>query len=94
MIAVYYMPVTSPMFVGAGVALTLGGIALIVAQMSRAEAKRLILAALIAIGLACAVVNAGDNDIVVRDPMQAFCETLEPYGWWWYFFDCGQFGGK
>jgi hypothetical protein len=29
------------------------------------------------------------DDIVIRPPMDTFCDTLEPYGYWWFWWNCG-----
>ena len=31
-----------------------------------------------------------DGDVVVLPPSWAFCATLEPYGWWWFFWGCNE----
>jgi hypothetical protein len=32
-------------------------------------------------------------DAVIVPPSYSFCQTLEPYGWWWFFWGCNE-GGK
>lgn len=31
--------------------------------------------------------DPGTQTVVVIEP--SVCMFLEPYGWWWYFWDCG-----
>jgi hypothetical protein len=34
------------------------------------------------------------DDVVIVPPTVSFCATLEPYGWWWFFWGCNEIGGK
>lgn len=94
MLAVYYMPVHFPMVIEASVALMVGGVALLIAQMTPRDAKRLLLALLAAL-FVLTVAAFAESEIVMQDPGKAFCDTLEPWGWWFYFFGCQvYYGGR
>jgi hypothetical protein len=48
--------------------------------------KAFLLAVVLAIVFGVIASAQGDDDIPVQYP--EICRHLEPYGWWWYFFDC------
>lgn len=51
---------------------------------------RLLKAFLLAVVFAVLLVQfaGAQEDLVVAKPL-TFCDTLEPYGYWWYFWNCG-----
>jgi hypothetical protein len=74
---------------------------------TRDKAREFVLAILLAVLLAVLLFNANTygqeptkpkpapapapSSQPYPDPNQAFCDSLERYGWWWYFWGCNQY---
>jgi hypothetical protein len=55
------------------------------------QLRQMAWAALVAVLLATllTVLKADDGgDLVMMDPMWTFCSSLEPYGYWFHWWDC------
>lgn len=55
--------------------------------------RRLVYAFLFAVLLAVALGIANDlhaSEVIIYAPKgPSICDSLEPYGWWWFFWNCG-----
>lgn len=65
---------------------------------TRQQRARFLLALMLMVTLAGAVhkVTASDTNVVICGDCfdRALCNSLEKYGYWWYFWDCGRFEGR
>jgi hypothetical protein len=61
------------------------------------QLRQMAWAALVAVILATllTVLKADDGgDLVMMDPMWTFCNSLEPYGYWYFWWDCHRILGR
>lgn len=78
-------------------------------QIHTEQGKRLLLGFLVACFLAVLIANVQGAEtkptkpkpsdpttqsLPYYDPRAAFCSTLEPFGWWYYFYSCQDFEGQ
>lgn len=64
-------------------------------QLYRRFAWALLFAVAVAIILTATKAYASDGDsFPVQTPMESFCQNLEPFGYWYHFWDCYRVLGR